>query len=308
MSTLSPKLPWDHTYAANLDACSGYQSVPTDPDAIDYLTRVAAADGAAVEVGVAMAVDAFVKGCKADSTWDAIQASCILCGARTLSGALVPLKGDAPTPYNFVEADYNRSGVTPGLLGDGATKYLDTNRASDADGQNDSHWAVFPTVYGTAGQIIGTRFTANAADSNGFYFAQAPSISAIRSRAGYDAGTDQSQVVTFAPGELVGGSRSSAAGFTKRYNGLSQPATMASHTPDTSSYHVLRREDGANYSDARLAFYSIGSSLDLAALDDRVTNLVNGIKFYTLTGLVATDYDPDTVAYIVAAYEAGGTL
>jgi len=43
------------------------------------------------------------------------------------------------------------------------------------------------------------------------------------------------------------------------------------------SYHVFRLNRASNnlYSDARLAFYSIGESLDLAALDTRVTALVN---------------------------------
>jgi hypothetical protein len=86
-------------------------ALPSDPDALTYLAAVAAADGAPVEVGVAVAVDDFIRGCKADpsgtpgrSNWDAIKASCILCGARTLAGALVPLRDygpelwDAPTP------------------------------------------------------------------------------------------------------------------------------------------------------------------------------------------------------------------
>jgi hypothetical protein len=46
-------------------------------------------------------VNAFVKGCKADGIWSAIKASCILAGADTLAGALVPLVGAAPTNFNI---------------------------------------------------------------------------------------------------------------------------------------------------------------------------------------------------------------
>jgi hypothetical protein len=67
----------------------------------------------------------FVNGCKADGIWNAIKASCILAGARTLNGALVPLVGTAPTNFNFVDWCYNRK---TGLVGDGSTKYLDSNR------------------------------------------------------------------------------------------------------------------------------------------------------------------------------------
>jgi hypothetical protein len=89
--SLAAKLPYDHPFAGGFNGI-GSQPLPTDADALDYLARVKTADGAGVEQGVAMAVDGFVKGCKADGIWDAIKASCIMAGARTLTGALVPLR------------------------------------------------------------------------------------------------------------------------------------------------------------------------------------------------------------------------
>ena len=122
MATLAPKLPYTHPFAGGFPY-RGSQRLPSDPDALAYLAAVAAADGTHVEVGVATAVDDFIKGCKADpsgipgrSNWDAIKASCILCGARTLAGALVPLAGTAPTNNNFLPEDYNRE---TGLKGNG---------------------------------------------------------------------------------------------------------------------------------------------------------------------------------------------
>jgi len=139
MATLAQKLPYTHPFAGGYPY-RGSQRLPSDQDALTYLAAVAAADGAPVEVGVATAVDDFFKGCKADGIWDAIKASCILCGARTLAGALVPLVGGAPTNVadGFVEGDYTRGGATPGLKGDG-TSYLDSGRADDADPQDDAH-------------------------------------------------------------------------------------------------------------------------------------------------------------------------
>jgi hypothetical protein len=108
----------------------------TDPDAQAYLQAVEAADGQALEFEVARAIDNFVLGCKADGIWNAIKASCILAGARTRLGALTPLVGTAPTSFNFVDGDYNRK---TGLVGDGSTKYLDSNRNNNADPQDSKH-------------------------------------------------------------------------------------------------------------------------------------------------------------------------
>ena len=68
-----------------------------DRDAAVYLNAVAVADGEQLEPAVRKAINDFVNGCKQDGIWDAIKASCILAGARTLAGALVPLVGTAPT-------------------------------------------------------------------------------------------------------------------------------------------------------------------------------------------------------------------
>ena len=118
-----------------------------DADAAAYIAAVEAADQQSLEIPVQVAIHSFVKGCKTDGIWPAIKASCILAGARTLNGALIPLVGPAPTNNNFVAGDYDRE---TGLVGDGSTKYLDSNRASNADPQDNIHQACFvsnlPTV------------------------------------------------------------------------------------------------------------------------------------------------------------------
>jgi hypothetical protein len=79
----------------------------------------------------------------------AIKAACLLCGARTLAGALVPLVGAAPTNNNFVDADYNRE---TGLKGNGSTKYLDSGRANNDDPQDDNHNSAFITQSSTVSE------------------------------------------------------------------------------------------------------------------------------------------------------------
>jgi hypothetical protein len=95
-----------------------------DVNALNYIQAVEAADGQALEFAIKLAINNFVLGLKADNIWNKISTACILAGARTLSGALVPLKGPVPINYNFTETDYHRS---TGLQGNGDNKYLDSN-------------------------------------------------------------------------------------------------------------------------------------------------------------------------------------
>lgn len=281
MPTLAPKLPYTHPFAGGYPRLGG-QPLPTDPDAIDYLERVKAADGgAAVEVGVAMAVDQFIKGCKSDSAgyagdptrtvWDALKASCILCGARTISGALVPLAGTAPTGYgDWASGDYDRSS---GLKGNGSTKYLDSNRANDADGQDDNHNAVYVTNLPTAvGAYIGAGFADTGTNVIGDSSVTTYSVY-IRSR---NSSADSHGTTN--TGGLLAASRSSASQYTGRISGTSQAFSRSSQSPHSANVYVFARNGSVqSRSNARLAFYSIGSSLDLALLDNRVSTLVAAI-------------------------------
>jgi len=54
-----------------------------DTDAQAYITAVETADSASLETGVKDAINSFVVYCKAQGIWTAINASCILAGART---------------------------------------------------------------------------------------------------------------------------------------------------------------------------------------------------------------------------------
>jgi hypothetical protein len=252
---------------------------PTDADAAAYITAVETADGQPLEPGVRQAIDQFVIGCKADGVWPAIKASCIMAGARTLAGALVPLVGPAPTNFNFVSADYNRK---TGLAGNGTTKYLNSNRNNNADPQNSQHmvFAVSqaltsgvgsnPCYGGTISSIApftGIRLGRTA--SNGVLFARHNSTSA-------DVFTG---ITTGSETGLLGISRSEGSGYVLRAGSVSTTITRASVSPVNANAAIfgLRVSEGAvtDYSNARLAFYSIGEALNLALLDARITTLIS---------------------------------
>ena len=242
---------------------------PMDPDAAAYIAAVEAADTQALEEKTKIAIDNFVLGCKADGIWSAIKASCILAGARTLTGALIPLAGTAPTNFNFVSGDYNRK---TGLVGDGSTKYLNSNRSHNADPQNNAHISVYLTKTSTSNIAIGAGSGSPLSVSQLVFTTQNDTL---MNSAGATSGLTAQPAVN----SLWGLSRNSATNFQARIgNGTYTSGTNASATTTANNYFVFARNLGGvvgSYSDPRLAFYSIGESLDLALLDARVTSLIN---------------------------------
>jgi len=242
---------------------------PADADAAAYITAVETADAQALENGVKVAIDNFVLGCKADGIWTAIKASCILSGARTLAGALMPLVGTAPANVGglFVSGDYSRK---TGLLGNGSTKYLDSNRNNNADPQNNFHAVVYSTL-GTLSTSIylgaGPGTTETGATNFGY-------ATGFFSRARNSA---SGAVLATTATALVGVSRSSSSEYTRRANSISQVVTSTSQTPYNGNLMIFSTTSGNFATNARLAFYSIGESLGLALLDARVTTLINAI-------------------------------
>ena len=222
----------------------------TDPDALAYLAEVERADGQALESGVRDAVIAFVSGCKADGIWSAIKASCILAGARTLAGALVPLVGTAPTNFNFVSGDYNRE---TGLVGNGSSKYIDTQRAANQQPLNSLHLAVFATTAdnGSNKTYIGASSITDVAQST--YIQIASNSVTYRM---HNGGTHANGAGT-ATG-FIGASRDTSSNFASRALGQNVTHAVSSTTAHQNTLHVFSRNLGTSEifqaSAARLAF------------------------------------------------------
>jgi len=243
-----------------------------DSDASTYIDAVETADGQALETGVRVAINDFVLGCKQDEIWDAIKASCILAGARTLDGALVPLVGGAPTNFNFVGADYDRE---TGLKGDASTKYLDSNRNSNADPQDDCAFTTYVTEIPVSNNPSFLLAAANAAPgATGIGYSADESLF-FRHRNIAAEVESQTNLDSF-----IGISRatSTPTEYTARVGGANTTYTRASQTPFNGTVTVFTEGSQLEFkTNARLAFYSIGESLDLAALDTRVSNLITAI-------------------------------
>lgn len=232
-----------------------------DADARQYIINVEEQDGEELEAGVRTAINDFVVGCKNDGIWNAIKASCLLCGARTLEGALVPLKGVAPTNFNFTLSDYDRE---LGLVGDGSTKYLDSNRANNADPDANNHNAIYMTTGGNGGKMGASN---NKIRNSSFgnrtttYFTGfgSPSLASVNN-------------------SLVGHTRISSSEYTYYIGDTPRTGVVPQAGQSASSDNVFIFDDGfGSRTSSRFAFYSIGENLNLALLDSRISDFITAI-------------------------------
>lgn len=238
-----------------------------DTDAGNYIQAVEAADGQALEAATRQAINNFVVGCKQDGIWSAIKASCILAGARTLSGALVPLAGTAPSRQG-TEGGWSYTRKT-GLKGNGTNNYINTNRLDNADPQNSFSMSLNVTEAGANSTVLmgsgGVSYSQIATTTQGklaFY-----NRTALDNPVGSNLGN-----------QFLGSSRSSSASFDQRYGGVTVALTASSAAANGRNIFVYADNNAgtaAFFSAARLAFYSIGEAIDLARLDSRVTDLIN---------------------------------
>lgn len=101
-----------------------------DPEVVAWRSAIAA-NGGSVSGGAVAAVNAFVRGCKADGVWDALLDVGLFAGVDNLNAALVKLKTPSGvqrvlTNNNFVSADHTATGASAGLVGNGSSKFLNT--------------------------------------------------------------------------------------------------------------------------------------------------------------------------------------
>jgi len=252
---------------------SGFNGM-TDADAIAYVNEVELLDGEPLEFAVGKAINDFVVGCKLDGIWPAIKASCILAGARTLAGALVPLVGAAPTKFGTEGGwTYNRK---TGLQGNGTNNYLNSNRASNADGLNTHHTAVRLTNSLANNQGLSGTVGAGAGYSGIGRFSLTYFWSRSNNNAlGAAVGTNASG---HSGAGLYGFSRASSADISYKAGTVAVTTTaLASISANSGNTLFFNSGNNDNYTTSQIAFYSIGEALDLAKLDTRVTALITAI-------------------------------
>jgi len=241
-----------------------------DPDALAWIAAVEAADGQPLEGGVGAAVDAFVTGLKDDGIWTQIDQCAILVGARTLAGALVPLKGAAVANVNFVRADYDRA---TGIKGDGATKSL--TAAAPAYTRTDAHvtvWVSEVPVLGAGEAFIGN--TPTIAGGSQLHAASTQSFPRVNW-----SGTSAINEVLTSTG-LFGASRASANTVDYILNGAAASFANNSAVVVEHGFNVFARGAAGNpmaHTDARLAWFSHGRAITLGNLAERLDALMDDL-------------------------------
>ena len=237
-----------------------------DIDAAEWFSAVVAA-GSSVSDNNKTAVSAFVEGCKSDGIWTAMKSTQLLCAASSLAGALVPLKGTAPSGGGgFTESNYS---TTTGLIA--GTIYgqaLYTNRAQTADPQDSLHACSYVTFVGN-GYFMGLTTSVASAGST--------SLGSGGVRCRNSAGIIPTNIATV--NNLFGVSRSNSSNFTIRSNNISEIITQNSQASSGGNYvfYGYPGNGGSYYANSRMSFYSLGESLDLALLDARVKTLMTSL-------------------------------
>jgi hypothetical protein len=247
--------------------------ISPDADARAYLAAVRIADGSNLEPAVAKAISDFVVGTKADGTWSLITASCILMGAKTLNGALVPLKGPTPTGINLAAGDYNRE---TGIKGNGVDKAINTNRAGNADGQNSLHFAVYISE-------------AHTGAANGAYIASGnlnqTSASGLFRGGGLGSHTyrirGQSIANATTPPGAFAGVRVDSTTAVLYGDSAATNTSATSVTAAATNWWVLGNNSTGTTNqfpcDGRVAFYSVGAAISSNSLLTRIATLYAAI-------------------------------
>ena len=264
-----------------------------DSDAASYIQRVEQQDGQSLETNVKTAIDTLVKGLKTDSTWGSIDVVCLLAGARTLSGALVALKGPDPTNYNFTQADYHRS---VGLKGNGVNKWLDSNRLDSARPFDNIHMSAYMTRAGEPHEderinnnihyIIGTDVGSYFMSGSTGMYTQVEMSDIYTGIGGHGIGMGTVPVVT-RPGfwgltisstrvEVV--CRELNDNYDPRNFQIDPAIAVPSYKNLTLFYNGMSQEPYCNFSSHRMSCYTFGQNIDLYKLQNRFDTFFNTLS------------------------------
>jgi hypothetical protein len=279
------------------------QPLTWDSEAAAYILQVEAADGQSLELGIARAINTFVIDCKVRGIWEAIKSCCLLSGARTLSGALRPLKGNAPTNSNFINSDYNRE---TGLNNtSGGNKSLNLNRSPINDPTNSHHCAIYytrlPPVSG-GGSFLINNININGGGGTTINYGGAfiPTVYSQCNSGGAGANTAHGRSNTSNLG-FTGVSRSNSNNYVFRFEKTNTIITRPSITLSTNNYRLLSNELGTVSANGRINFYSVGENLDLRLLEQCIENYNNSLSRILTSSYIISDTDAATYIALVEA-------
>jgi hypothetical protein len=249
-----------------------------DADAQAYISAVETADGQGLETGVKNAINNFVVGCKADGIWNALKSTFILSGARTINGALVPLKSSMPTPTRFgTEAGWTY-GRTTGLKGNGTNNYIKTGYFAPTSSTNNNHLAFWKN----------SNVSANSGENifGGYYlgFGDTVNLLTIGETYYYNNSLELSYIGSIQTG-LHGTARTNSTQSQEIRPGISLVTQSSTSIAMEDAYEIFLYNINyfgdpfpESFYDEPFSFYSTGDFLNLENLTTRVTNLTTAIS------------------------------
>lgn len=233
------------------------------------------------------AIDRCIRSLKAGGHWDKLGTALLFVGGQ-FENCFVPIKRGMPLPenFNFVVGDHR---LAEGMIGDGATKYVDLKYNNNADPQNDQSMGCWVSWLTTTGTYMGVGGTADGATN--IARRGTPDTDIIfRSRNG------SSNVLTGQgnmPG-YVGMTRNAADKFWAFGPTSEIEFTQDSQVPLAGDIWAFSRNLAHSPINGRLAIVFAGRSDDLAALRVIFTALIDDIKtiYYNLpTGNLVASFD-----------------
>jgi hypothetical protein len=254
-----------------------------DGNAISYILGLEAYEGQRLESGVRTEINKLVSGLKTDGIWDSIVDCCLMAGPRTVSGILYPLKGRSGINYGFNSSDYNRAS---GLIGNGSSKYIDSNRSLNIEPSGNQHLAVYITKTGSPSinqYYIGAGIQ-NLTGSSAIYASDAGALfqksraSGLANYQNFGTSTGLMAVSRFSTGIWVARNTNiSETAFVYVESG-GQPANVYIFANNNTGIGAGTPE---GYSDARIAIYSIGTNVNvLSNYERRIADYLTGIGQY----------------------------
>ena len=238
----------------------------SDTDADIYITTIESLEGS-LEIGIKNSITEFITELKKKGLWGSITDCLILAGARTLNGALIPLKGTVPTSSGFNSSNYNRKY----LKGNGSG-FLNLNRINNNYSATNHHVAIHKTTSTAGSQYI---FGDGSGTTSSFINLFSTGISQHRNTGTFTP-TSPSEANGF-----LGLSRSSSANYQLRYNSNTQTATRPMFVGTDKPLFLFKAGSTGTPSTAGISFYSQGTSLDLSVYQPIVDRFVYHLNAYT---------------------------
>lgn len=239
----------------------------------EYFNAVQVADGVPLETELQEIVRAFVNGLKTDGIWDKIDMLGIFGLARTLNGALIPIKGPTPTNINFVSADYTRN---LGLKGNGVDKRLDLNYLNTATPQEEQHLSVYVSnAYDWNDYLIGCGAIGQTGASSIFLNTVGTISANVRNGTAQVGGS-----TTLSRNFFAGIARETTSGGSTRLHTAQSYFAQGVENTRTGDIFLFGTEGNAAYSDSTIFFYSVGSYTHLEKLRARVDTLNTQVRAF----------------------------